>query len=746
MFERRIKGLLSVLGVALLIIVARLMQLQLVNADYYRQRAATSALRKPRVLPFVRGGIFDRTGKVLVRDEPCWDLRVDYDVITAQFESKPDVIPRIVKRFQRSRRYPAATNSEEIERAFREELNHMWTELSAFATDQLRAADDLRVQAYDIYQKISRVRQAVARRRGFDAPVAEERLAQTILSGVNADQQIIARERFARYPWVHVVPSSVRRFSEDTEVFAHVLGRLGRVDTRAVENDPHADDPFAKYRADEYLGFTGVEWLAESMLRGRRGQITLDRDGRVVPEEDIEALNGQDINLTVHALLQRRLYQLLEQTILDVPESSGGAIVVLDIPGREVLALVSCPAYDPRLFGEIYQDLRDDTERLPLRFRAVSSRYVPGSTIKPLVCLAGLMNGVITLDTRETCTGYLFEEHRDRWRCWQLYGTEQRKAHGSINVVEALVGSCNVFMYRLGEGLGIDRLCSVFDMVGIGRESGIGLLEENVGINPTPGWLMAHKNTPRTRGSSRLFAIGQGEISMTPMQVANMMATYASGKYRPIRLIRQSKPSPEWTLPGEPEHWQAIRRGMYGVVNDTHGTAYQFAHFAHDRYALVGKTGSATAHPWPTMFRIPFIDETGAKTYAMVKAGAKARAIERFLKSYPGASFDPNQVEVAQRWPINPPSSGKNHAHAWFGGFLQSLGVDHQPDWSIPPRLAFAVLVEFGGSGGRVSGPLAKKVTHELLELFGPDLNFDATTEISTRTRTDTSGRMSFLP
>lgn len=747
MFEKRIKGLIGVLGVALLIVVIRLVQLQLFQADYYRQQAARSVLLKPRSLPFVRGGIFDRSGEVLVRDEPCWDLRMDYDVIAAQFEAEQTTINRVIRKFRRSHRYPGAHSDEQIDLAFMHELNEMWNKLSAFAINQLLdTQSDLRDHANKIYLKISRVHKVVARRRGFDAPIREERLAQIIFSGLNADQQILAREQFASYPWIHVMPSSVRRYSDHTESFSHLLGRMGRVDEKVVENDPHSQDPFAKYLANEFLGTTGVEWLAESRLRGRRGQITLDRDGVMVMEKDIEALHGEDIQLTIHAPLQRRLYQLLEQTVLDVADSTGGAIVVLDVQSREALAMVSYPGYDPNLFDEIYSELRDDTERLPLRFRAVSSRYAPGSTIKPLICLAGLMNDVISLDTRETCTGYLFEEHRDRWRCWQMHGTQQRKAHGSIDVVEALTGSCNVFMYRLGERLGIDRLCSIFDMVGIGRGSGIGLREENFGINPTPGWLMAHKNAPVTRGSSRLFAIGQGEISMTPLQVANLMATYASGRYRHVQIIKQSEDTPEWTLPGKPEHWHAIRRGMYGVMNDISGTAYHFAHFEHDRYTLVGKTGSATAHPWPTMYRIPFTDETGTRVYAMIKAGAKARAIERFLRNDPEVEFDPKQVEVARRWPIHPPASGEKHAHAWVGGFLQPLDRNHQPDWFAQPRLAFAVIVEFGGSGGRVSGPLAKKVAQELIDMFGPDLDIDAPTQVSEHFVPDSINMVSEIP
>ena len=200
---------------------------------------------------------------------------------------------------------------------------------------------------------------------------------------------------------------------------AHVLGRTGRVSAEHIAEDPNADDPFARYRADEDRGITGAERAAESLLRGRRGQKVLDRDGNIILSEMIEAENGRDVALTIDVALQARLYRLMHETVGKIPESNGGAIVVLDVPTREVLALVSYPAYDPNRFDELYASLRDDTEHLPLRFRAIANRYAPGSTIKPLACLTGLTSGVITLDSQETCTGYLFESHRDRWRCWR---------------------------------------------------------------------------------------------------------------------------------------------------------------------------------------------------------------------------------------------------------------------------------------------------------------------------------------
>lgn len=719
--------LLWVFGIALFIVVVRLGQLQVVNADYYRAQARQAVLRKPKALPFVRGSILDRTGEPLVRDEPGWALTIDFAVIAAGVNSSGPEMTRLVERFHRTGRYVEATTIEETARAFRAELSTMWTDLASFASlDKPVSADELRDRGQAIHARIKRIRRIVTDRRGFDAPVAEERQPHGLVTGLDATRQIEAREWFRKYPWVHVRPSTIRRVLGFGEAIAHVVGRMGRVDATNVAADPNADDPFARYRANERLGVSGVEYAAEARLRGRRGRLTTDRDGQVVSEATIEAENGEDVFVTLNAELQRRLYRLLGETVDSIPNSSGGSLVVLDVATREVLALVSYPSYDPNRFDELYPVLRDDTERMALRFRAVSNRYPPGSTVKPLTCLTGLMSGLITPNTLETCTGYLLPDHHDRWRCWKMHGTNIRKAHGSIDVVGALTGSCNVFMYRLGDRVGVDRLCNSMDMVGFGHTTGLGLREEVKGVNPTPSWLATNKGTPVYPGHARNFAIGQGEILVTPVQLANLMAIYASGTFRTLTLISPNTPieTPELTLPVSPEAFLSIRRGIYGVVNDPNGTAYNHAHFLNDRWALCGKTGSATAHRWPTAYRVEYTAKDGSEQAVIVQAGAKKPAIDRFVAAHPDATFDPEHVTVSAKWPRNAPKDSK-YSHAWFGGYLQEIDAGGRPNWTATPPLAFSVMVEFGGSGSRTTGPLAKRIAQTLLDVFGPELTVD---------------------
>ena len=197
---------------------------------------------------------------------------------------------------------------------------------------------------------------------------------------------------------------------------AHVLGRLGPVTAKSLREDPFADDPLRKYLGHEKLGMTGVEKAAESLLRGRRGRFQLNREDVII--ENTIPLSGNDIHLTIREDLQREIYKMFARHIEAHPISTGGSIVVLDVEKRECLAMVSYPSYDPTRFQQDYSKWRRDTKKQPLRFRAVANRYAPGSIVKPLVCLAGLNNGKIGLNTTFDCQGALFPNHPNKWRCW----------------------------------------------------------------------------------------------------------------------------------------------------------------------------------------------------------------------------------------------------------------------------------------------------------------------------------------
>jgi cell division protein FtsI/penicillin-binding protein 2 len=750
LFEQRLRTALIALAGVVLIIVLRLVQLQVVHGATYQAEAEALLRNDPTPLPFARGCILDRQGHTLVSDEPCWEIQLDYEVIgtlataatsrtrgpsdTPEGAEDEDFVASGLRRYRRALRFPSGATSQEKAATLRAEFADTAESLVDFAARHgilheqggPITVNSLCEDSAQIVARVRRIREAVKARRGYAVTVREEVMPHALVGGLDAAQQVAARETFARYPWVHVVDSTYRCLHGRIEPLAQVLGRLGRVDAADIADDSQADNLFARYLPNERLGITGVEQAAEQRLRGRRGQLITDREGNeleIIPPED-----GADVTLTLRQDLQSRLYDLIGAAVRAQPLSSGGTAVVLDVRSREVLALVSYPGYDARRFNEIYDDLRDDTATQPLRFRAVMNQYPPGSIMKPLTCLTALRKGVVSLDTRIECTGYLFPEYRDRWRCWEIAGTGIRKAHGPVNVVESLRGSCNVYMYKVGEMVGIDALCNAFYEVGIGRPSGLGLIEEAEGVNPTPAWL-ASRGRGVSRGKARLFAIGQGELLVTPVQVANLVAVYASGSYQQVKLVRNDgRERPRWQLPGRPEYWAAIREGLYEVVNDPEGTAYRTARFTHPDYALCGKTGSATAYPWPTAYYIPCRDQDGNLFETVLPAGSRKDAMDRFAREYPDLLIEEDGVRVASTWPpssLNDDGETSRHAHAWFAGFLQRIDAQGQPVWSEQPHLAFVVLIEFGSSGGHTAAPVAKDMCSLLLDILGPDLDPD---------------------
>ena len=722
MFEARLKIVLGVFAAALLAIVVRLVDLQIVRADEFRRQAEQALLRPARMLPFVRGRILDRLGTELAADQPCWEIAVDYGVVAGVVEPDPGYLRSRARHLLRTSADTHLTLPQ-AEQEVRRRIERLWLDLAYLSGESV---DHVRQRAGEVRERIARVRALVSRRRGFDTPVAEERMRHPIVGGLNDQEQVVARQLLADYPWVEV-RSSTYRWYDVSASLPHLLGQQGAVTAEAVADDPDAGDPLSEYIGSERLGVSGVEYAAERRLRGRRGLVRENRKGATVGT--IAAENGRDVTLTIRVDLQEALHSLLVQMLPGTPHPTGGAIVVLDVPTREVLALVSYPGYDNNVFRKDYHRLAQDLRRQPLRFRAVANHYAPGSIVKPLTCAAGLSLGGIMLGTSFDCQGYYYPETRSGKKCWPIHGTNRRKAHGPLTVTAAIAHSCNIFMYHTGERVGVTGLCNFFDMAGVGRLSGTGLREEVRGINPTPSYL-ASRGRSVAKGDAWNFAIGQGEVSLTPVQAANLMAVFASGVYRPVTLMREGSVSGEWKLPVKPEHWRAIRKGLFRVTNEPGATAFKTANFVRDGYALCGKTGSATVYPWPISYAVPYTTPDGDELIATVPANSRREALERFEAEYREMGVDREGIEATAYWPPLPqgrhrPSRADQQEHAWFVGYLQSVSDTGQPQHAVTPRIAFSVLVEFGGSGGRVAGPIAKRVAETIMNVLDPGLDPD---------------------
>jgi penicillin-binding protein 2 len=449
----------------------------------------------------------------------------------------------------------------------------------------------------------------------------------------------------------------MRRLHRGPARLAHVLGYVREVGPQ------HLERMGDYYRPGSPIGYTGVEATYEPFLRGEKGYrfVVVNALGQPVAafrerRYDVPARKGFDLYLSIDARLQAIAEQLLE--------GHRGAIVALDPQTGEVLALVSKPDYDPeplnrRDAGSYYLRLLQDPER-PLFNRALQSLYPPGSTWKMVVAAAALQDSLITERTHVSCTGGFVYGGR-MYRC--------HHAHGAVNVVQALRVSCNTFFYQLGLRVGLERLSRVGALFGFGHPTGIDLPGESRGVLPTRDYYERRYGKQGWSEGGRLvnLGIGQGELSVTPLQMAVYAAALATGVVRQPHVVRavvnpytgelQPLTHAEARLPLRPEVLELLRQGMEEVVNAPGGTA-QAARLPGVR--VCGKTGTAQNphgkdHAWFIGFaprenpRIAFcvmVENAGF-------GGAVAAPIARqLLEAFFGTLRDSTQVapsEIAAR-------------------------------------------------------------------------------------------------
>jgi penicillin-binding protein 2 len=270
-----------------------------------------------------------------------------------------------------------------------------------------------------------------------------------------------------------------------------------------------------------------------------------------------------------------------------------------DAPRCDVLAMISVPTYDLNKYPADYPRLLADTTGLPLMHRAIVQRYQPGSTVKPVTAIAALSDGAIGLGDTINCRGYLYNP--DSFRCWTW--KRGKYGHGPLHLVEGLQHSCNVFFYEAGNRVGASRLCEWYSMFGFADKAGTGLPSEQPGTVPTEKWLAERHRGPYQPGDARFMAVGQGLLTVTPIHIANAMATIArDGVFLSPMLTLEGGPRQvRRDLPISPAHLRAVQEGMYRVVNHREGTAWKYFHgpevTALEGVEICGKTGTATTAP-----------------------------------------------------------------------------------------------------------------------------------------------------
>jgi penicillin-binding protein 2 len=435
--------------------------------------------------------------------------------------------------------------------------------------------------------------------------------------------------------------------------FAHLLGYVGEASPDDLAADP-------QYRMGDLVGKAGLEKRWESYLRGVDGgqQVEVDAVGRKLRVlREVEEVPGDTIKLTVDLDLQNAAAQALGD--------HDGAVVAIDPNTGGILAFVDQPAFDPNVFArgvrpDEWRALLTDKHR-PLNNRAIQGQYPPGSTFKIVVATAALEEGIINPFTRINCPGGVqFGNHY--FRCWKKGG------HGGMNLHEAIVQSCDVFFYQVAQRLGIDAIARYARAFGLGMPTGIGLEHEQAGTIPDVEWKRRRFKQPWYAGETLSNAIGQGYVTATPLQMANLISTMAVGKrYRPHFVREVESPDGEVVQREQPEVMASL------AVRDT--TLRQVREALRDVVNTDRGTGKKA--------RLNGIEAAGKTGTSQVVAMGKER-----LKA--------SQVPWNRR------------DHAWFVAYAP---VD-------APEIAVAVLVEHAeGGGGAVAAPVAHDVMQTYFQL-----------------------------
>ena len=489
-------------------------------------------------------------------------------------------------------------------------------------------------------------------RKSFEKSRRHYRVFDSVPVRFNLSEQEVAR--FAvnrhRFTGVDVVPYLSRHYPYG-ELLTHVLGYVARLDEADI-----ARVDAGNYRGTRMIGKIGIEQFRETELHGTSGfeRVETNARGRVLHVlERQDAIAGTDLVLSIDVAVQQAAWDALGE--------QSGAVVAIDPVDGSVIAMVSKPAYDPNMFvhgisQKAYNEILNTPGR-PLFNRALRGGYEPGSTLKPFVGLAGLEAGVVTAETRVFSSGAFYIEGYSRpYHDWKNGG------HGWVTMLSALEQSVNTYFYQLAMDLGIDRMHEYLAQFGFGSVTGIDVPGEGKGLLPSREWKRAAREEPWYPGETIIAGIGQGFNVVTPVQLANAVATLANGgnRYEP-RLLYASKQAGDeraqrvraplaLEVPRkDPQNWQLVLEGMDRVVNGTRGTARAIA--VDSRYRIAGKTGTAQ------VFKL-----AAGETY-------KASEVAQELRH-----------------------------HALFIAFAPVES----------PRIAIAVIVEHGGAGSKIAAPIAR--------------------------------------
>ncbi|MBN1628027.1 MAG: penicillin-binding protein 2 [Deltaproteobacteria bacterium] len=434
---------------------------------------------------------------------------------------------------------------------------------------------------------------------------------------------------------------------------AHIIGYLGEISEKELARGQYSENI-----PGDYIGKVGVEGKWQKELNGTKGEkyVEVDAAGRqlqVVSKKS--AVSGQNISLTLDKNLQASAEVILNDKT--------GAIVAMDPCNGEILAMASSPSFDPNVF--ITGIDKTEWNRLtsgkdyPLQNRALSGQYPPGSVFKIVMALAGLEEGTITPEEGTLCTGIYTFGNRD-YRCWKSGG------HGTVNLHRALKESCDVYFYKLGRKLGIEKIAYYARMCGLGEKTEIGFDSEKPGLIPDNEWKLKKYGVSWQPGETISVSIGQSFVLVTPIQAARLISViFNGGKVYQPKIVKwvgdennrdYSEPVLLRELKVDKKNLELIKSALTAVVNEQ------------------GGTGSSA--------RLMEVNVAGKTGTAQVITLEKEKELEEANES-----------------------SDRYEDHAWF------VGIAPAED----PKIAVAVIIEHGGHGGSAAAPYVKKLIKEYL-------------------------------
>lgn len=735
MFLRRLMLLGGVFCAVVVVLAGQGYRLTVLQGDRHAE-AAESRLTLEKWTPTVRGRVLDRKDRVLALDKPGFDVMVSYPVISGEWAYEQAWREARKKHRAQWPRMSAAQRdaaAKELLPPYEQKQSEVWTRL---ARTLAVSPEDLAQTRNRIIAKVQRTVSTTKLRwleeriekfgalndrgeamtiRDVDRPIAVEREMFPVAAGASEDKLFELRRIESDLPGVQVVEAAVRVYPYETmlvtlsrahypdalrrdlpEEFAvqvrgvatHALGWMRGIRAEDVAAQPRKDPVTgtlnrARYFERDKVGAGGVEESAERTLRGKRGVRREHLDTGELEAEPAEP--GADVRLTLDINLQSRVQALMS------PESGFGALqawhlspqldqrpkfplgtplngaaVILEIDSGEILAAVSMPTFTREQAQERPETVFDDPVNTPYVNRVVAKPYPPGSVVKPLILASAVSQGVHSLGRLIECTGHLYPNQPTMYRCWvykQNNTTHSAFFEGALNPVQALAVSCNIYFFTLGRALGVDGVRRWYEAFGVGQPFNLGIGQEWPGsiLKKLPG--PGGRIEPPQLQDAIFMGIGQGPIDWTPLHAADAYATLARSGTRIVPRILKDAPVKAHDLRLDASACDAALEGLFAAANDLDiGSGSRLMldgvkvpMFNHPDLDVRGKTGTAAA---PRV--LADLDNDGER-------------------------------EIA-----------REGDHSWYVVLVGPKGKS--------PRYAIAVVMEYAGSGGRVSGPIANQI------------------------------------